>query len=151
MSFLAAASFFGALGLAYLGPVDGHDFDALDDLLRVADAISGPVVVHVHTVKGRGYAPAEHDPEKCLHDVGPFDPSTGASRRPPTLSYTQAFGRAMVTAGERDPSLEHFAAELTDAAYRVALWHGVGDKWLDLQLDLWGALTQAVEKRSSRR
>ena len=50
-----------------------------------------------------------------------------------------------------DASSEHFAAELTDAAYRVALRHGVGDKWLDLQLDLWGALTQAIENRSGPR
>jgi hypothetical protein len=52
---------------------------------------------------------------------------------------------------ESDASLEDLAAELTDAAYRVALRHGVGDKWLELQLDLWGALTQAIEKRSSSR
>ena len=108
----AAAAFFGALGLSYLGPVDGHDFDALDDMLRVADTIAGPVVVHVHTVKGRGYGPAEHDPEKCLHDVGPFDPATGASRRPPMSSYTQAFGRAMVAAGERDPSVVALTAAM---------------------------------------
>ena len=50
--------------------------------------------------------------------------------------------------GEPVASLENLAAELTDAAYRVALRHGVGEKWLDLQLDLWGALTQTIEKRS---
>ncbi len=49
---------------------------------------------------------------------------------------------------EPDGSLENLAAELTDTAYRVALQRGVGDKWLDLQLDLWGALTQAIEKHS---
>jgi len=47
-----------------------------------------------------------------------------------------------------DVSLENLAAELTDAAYQVVLRHGLGDKWLDLQLDLWGALTQAIENRS---
>jgi hypothetical protein len=50
---------------------------------------------------------------------------------------------------EPDDSLENLAAELTDAAYRVALERGFGDKWLDLQLDLWGALTQAIEKHSA--
>jgi hypothetical protein len=53
-----------------------------------------------------------------------------------------------VSAGEREAALENLAAELTDAAYRVALRHGVGDKWLDLQLDLWRALTHAMKNRS---
>ena len=49
---------------------------------------------------------------------------------------------------EPKDSLENLAAEITDAAYRVVLQRGVGDKWLDLQLDLWGALTQAIKNRS---
>jgi hypothetical protein len=49
----------------------------------------------------------------------------------------------------RDTRLENFTADLTDVAYRVAVRHGVGDKWLDLQLDLWRVLTDAIEKRSS--
>ena len=49
---------------------------------------------------------------------------------------------------EPEDSVENLAAELTAAAYRVALQRGVGDRWLDLQLDLWGALTQAIEKHS---
>lgn len=52
-----------------------------------------------------------------------------------------------VTAGERDPFLANLAVELTDAVYQVALRHGVDDKWLDLQLDLWRALTQAIDSR----
>jgi carbon storage regulator len=47
-----------------------------------------------------------------------------------------------------DPSLENFASDLTDVAYQVALRHGMGEQWLELQLDLWGALTDAIEKRS---
>jgi hypothetical protein len=51
-------------------------------------------------------------------------------------------------AGAKDPVLENVAADLTDVAYRVALRHGVGDQWLELQLDLWGALTEALAQRS---
>jgi len=47
-----------------------------------------------------------------------------------------------------DPSLENFASDLTDVAYQVALRHGMGEQWLELQLDLWGALTDAIEKRN---
>jgi 4-hydroxy-3-methylbut-2-enyl diphosphate reductase len=72
-----AAKFFEALGLSYVGPVDGHDVHALEIALEDAAAHSGPVVVHAITRKGRGYGPAERDQEKCLHDVGPFDAETG--------------------------------------------------------------------------
>ena len=51
-------------------------------------------------------------------------------------------------ADEHDASIDNLAAKLTETAYQVALRHGVGDKWLDLQLDLWGALTQAIENHS---
>ncbi|HEY1989090.1 MAG TPA: 1-deoxy-D-xylulose-5-phosphate synthase [Acidimicrobiales bacterium] len=140
----AAAAFFGALGLAYLGPVDGHDFDALDDMLRVADGIAGPVVVHVHTVKGRGYGPAEHDPEKCLHDVGPFDPATGASRRPPTSSYTQAFGRAMVAAGERDPSVVALTAAMGGPTGLLAFQDRFPERYFDVGIAEPHAVTAAA-------
>jgi hypothetical protein len=53
-----------------------------------------------------------------------------------------------VAGGERDVALENLAAELTDAAYRVALQHGVGAKWLELQLDLWAALRQTIQDRT---
>jgi 1-deoxy-D-xylulose-5-phosphate synthase len=94
----AASDFFEALGLSYLGPVDGHDLESLERAMRQAASWSGPVVLHVHTTKGSGYEPAERDEEKCLHDVGPFDPDTGvalasSARR---LSYTQAFGAALL-------------------------------------------------------
>jgi hypothetical protein len=56
-----------------------------------------------------------------------------------------------LVANDADASLENLAAEFADAAYHVALRHGVGQKWLDLQLDLWGALTQTIEKCSNVR
>ena len=73
-------AFFETLGVRYVGPVDGHDITAMESAFRDAAAYAdGPIVVHVVTQKGRGYAPAEHDTEKHLHDIGLFDPVTGAS------------------------------------------------------------------------
>jgi len=97
-----ARSFFESLGLSYAGPVDGHDLGALEQALNEVADRSGPVVLHVHTIKGRGYGPAERDEEKCLHDVGPFDPETGVAlaARSRRLTYrgvrlgTRARGRA---------------------------------------------------------
>ena len=110
----ATCDFFEALGVRYLGPVDGHDLDALERALHHAAERPGPVVLHVHTTKGRGYAPAELDEEKRLHDVGPFDPETGVAlavdgRR---LSYTEAFGSAIVREASVHPELVAITAAM---------------------------------------
>ncbi len=84
-------AFFETLGVRYLGPVDGHDIVAMESAFRDAAAYAeGPVVVHVVTQKGRGYAPAEGDTEKHLHDIGLFDPATGGSPAPASASPSEA-------------------------------------------------------------
>jgi 1-deoxy-D-xylulose-5-phosphate synthase len=93
--------FFEALGIRYIGPVDGHDVTTMEHVLRQAADHEGPIIVHTLTQKGRGYGPAEDDDEKCLHDAPVFDPSTGPPRWVP-VGYTQAFADAMVELGERD-------------------------------------------------
>jgi 1-deoxy-D-xylulose-5-phosphate synthase len=97
-------SFFESLGVRYAGPFDGHDILGLEKALREAAECEGPIVVHVLTRKGRGYAPAELDDEKRLHDVAGFDPAAGptTAERAPT-GYTRAFGEAMVDAGKENP------------------------------------------------
>ena len=93
-------AFFETLGVRYLGPVDGHDIAAMESALRDAAAYTnGPIVVHVVTDKGRGYAPAEHDTEKHLHDIGLFDPATGGA---PALS-TGTSQLAANTAAQAEP------------------------------------------------
>jgi 1-deoxy-D-xylulose-5-phosphate synthase len=106
-----AAGFFEALGVRYIGPVDGHDLATLERVLAQSSDHDGPVVVHVLTQKGRGYRPAEDDDEKCLHDVPVFDPATGPPRWAP-VGYTQAFADAMVDAGERDPRVVAITAAM---------------------------------------
>src|SRR5437763_266601 len=92
-------AFFEDLGVRYTGPFDGHDVRGLEGALRDAAEFDGPIVVHVLTQKGRGYAPAENDPIKCLHDVRP-----GMSEANPG-SYTAAFTEALLKAGEEHPGL----------------------------------------------
>ncbi len=95
------SGFFEALGVRYIGPVDGHDIASLERVLRQAAEYEGPLIVHALTQKGRGYAPAETDGEKCLHDAPIFDPVTGPPPWAPA-GYTQAFAEAIVAAGARD-------------------------------------------------
>ncbi|MEG6522594.1 1-deoxy-D-xylulose-5-phosphate synthase [Desulfotomaculum sp. 1211_IL3151] len=93
---------FEELGFTYLGPVDGHDIKAVITMLQQAKTVSGPVLVHVLTKKGKGYQPAEQNPDS-YHGVGPFDPDTGVVKKsegPP--SYTEVFGKTLVQLAKED-------------------------------------------------
>jgi 1-deoxy-D-xylulose-5-phosphate synthase len=103
--------FFEALGVRYIGPVDGHDVANLERTLSLAAEYDGPVVVHALTQKGRGYGPAEGDGEKCLHDAPVFDPVAGPPPWQPA-GYTKVFADAMVHAGERDPRVVAITAAM---------------------------------------
>ena len=112
-------SFFENLGVRYTGPFDGHDIDDLEYALRNAAEIDGPVVVHVLTDKGRGYAPAENDPVKKMHDTGPFraDTKSSAVTSPavPRGKYTTAFSEALTKAGEQHPEVVALTAAMPDS------------------------------------
>ncbi|MET9479651.1 1-deoxy-D-xylulose-5-phosphate synthase [Streptomyces sp. NPDC006638] len=94
----ACRNLFTDLGFAYSGPVDGHDTGEIEQALRQARALSRPVVVHVMTVKGKGYRPAETDEADCLHAVGEVDPATGRpipTRTAKAPSWTSVFGQEL--------------------------------------------------------
>ncbi|MCL5046924.1 MAG: thiamine pyrophosphate-dependent enzyme, partial [Actinobacteria bacterium] len=91
---------FEELGFSYYGPIDGHDIPMVQQTLRSARKIRGPVLVHVITQKGRGYKPAENFPDK-FHGGGPFDIATGARPKSAGLTYTDVFGQTLIRlAGE---------------------------------------------------
>lgn len=93
---------FEELGFTYLGPIDGHNIPAVKTVLASAKATRGPVLVHVITKKGKGYGPAEENPD-TFHGVGSFDVASGKPVKqagPPT--YTQVFGETLVRLGEQD-------------------------------------------------
>ena len=98
---LLPCSLFEDMGFTYLGPVDGHDVKGLTQLMMYAKDLEGPVLLHVRTVKGKGYAPAEESPDR-FHGVGKFDPATGelASRGGP--SFSTVFGEALCALAEKD-------------------------------------------------
>ena len=90
---------FSDLGLKYLGPIDGHDIEAMQVALARARDFRGPVLVHCVTRKGEGYPPAESDAAEQMHSPPAFDPITGKPRASSTNTWTQVFGREMVVAG----------------------------------------------------
>lgn len=90
---------FEDLGLAYLGPVDGHDITDVESALRRAATLRRPVVVHCVTRKGNGYPPAEQDETDCLHTVGVIDPTTGRHRSAGKATWTSVFAQEIVAIG----------------------------------------------------
>ncbi|MFE7269000.1 1-deoxy-D-xylulose-5-phosphate synthase [Streptomyces sp. NPDC057623] len=109
-----ARNLFELLGFAYLGPVDGHHMPSLEEALHMARDLRLPVVVHVVTVKGQGYPPAEQDQAECMHAVGVLDPATG---RPATSSggapsWTSVFADELCRLGERHEDLVAITAAM---------------------------------------
>jgi 1-deoxy-D-xylulose-5-phosphate synthase len=93
---------FEDLGLKYLGPVDGHDMQAMESALRRAKDFGGPVIVHAVTRKGNGYPPAEKDAAELMHQVKVMDPETGVPIAPAGISWTSVFTEELIRlAGER--------------------------------------------------
>jgi len=102
---VAPQPMFEDLGLKYLGPVDGHDLDALEHALRRAKAYGRPVIVHVLTRKGHGYAPAENHEADRFHAVGVIDPKTGRGPTAKGTSWTSVFADEMVVVGRQRPEV----------------------------------------------
>jgi len=109
---VAPQGLFEDLGLKYLGPVDGHDIGALEHALRRAKAFGGPVVVHVITRKGNGYAPAEDDQDDHFHGIGVFDPDTGRPLAVMGDTWTGAFADEMVKVGRERPDVVAITAAM---------------------------------------
>jgi 1-deoxy-D-xylulose-5-phosphate synthase len=93
---LAPQQLFTDLELKYVGPVDGHDENAVEFALRGARGFGGPVIVHVVTRKGMGYGPAENDTDEQMHTCGVIDPLTGHATKVPGPGWTGTFSDALI-------------------------------------------------------
>ena len=107
------SSWFEQLGFYYLGPIDGHSLPALLNALQSAREITGPVLLHVETKKGKGYTPAERSPDR-FHGVSPFDPATGETAPPPSVSFSHVFGEELTRLAEKDSRICAITAAMTD-------------------------------------
>ncbi len=129
-------SMFEDMGFTYLGPVDGHDVNYLTRLLRYAKELNCPVLLHIKTVKGKGYPPAEKEPDK-FHGVGPFRKEDGVPLESHGESFSSVFGQTMcelaaergdvaaITAAMRGGTgLDRFAREYPDRFFDVGIAEG---------------------------
>ncbi|MFJ8859317.1 1-deoxy-D-xylulose-5-phosphate synthase [Streptomyces sp. NPDC102451] len=111
--FIAPQGMFEDLGLKYVGPIDGHDIEALESALQRAKRFGGPVIVHCLTEKGRGYTPALEDEADRFHAVGKIHPDTGLPISTSGLDWTSVFGEEMLKLGhEREDIVAITAAML---------------------------------------
>ena len=105
-------SMFEDMGFTYLGPVDGHDVSYLTRMLRYAKELNSPVLLHVKTVKGKGYTPAERQPDQ-FHGVGPFDVEKGlAVSKAGGANFSSVFGETMCQLAEEKPELVAITAAM---------------------------------------
>ena len=98
---LLPCSMFENMGFNYLGPVDGHDLARLTKTLQYAKEMNEPVLLHVKTRKGKGFTPAEKNPD-AFHGVSPFDPETGRPRKAGGDNFSAVFGRTLARLGQED-------------------------------------------------
>ena len=143
--FLQPPGFFEALGIRYIGPIDGHDIEALEKALRSAElrVTEGPILLHVITQKGRGYSPAEDDDEKHLHDAPVFDPLNGPPKSVPT-GYTQAFAETLVKEASTDSRIVAITAAMPGPTGLIAFQQEFPDRFFDVGIAEQHAVTAAT-------
>ncbi|MBR5894121.1 MAG: 1-deoxy-D-xylulose-5-phosphate synthase [Akkermansia sp.] len=104
-------SFFRQLGLTYYGPIDGHDIDRLERVLRIASRRDEHIILHIITQKGRGYEPATLNPTK-FHGVGQYNVENGKTPRAATITYSETFGRCLTELAADDPAITAITAAM---------------------------------------
>lgn len=105
--------FFEDIGFTYLGPVDGHNIEELQSILKVSKQIENPVLIHVLTKKGKGYKIAEENPDK-FHATGPFDIETGKTKKSKGDDYSKIFGKKLVELAKKDNKIVAITASMKD-------------------------------------
>ena len=111
--FIIPKMFFEDIGFTYLGPVDGHNLEELQSILKVSKQIDNPVVIHVLTKKGKGYEIAEKNADK-FHATGPFDINTGKSLKEKADDYSKIFGKKLVQIAENNEKVVAITASMKD-------------------------------------
>lgn len=110
---LLPCSMFEDMGFTYLGPVDGHDVSGLTKLIRYAKDLETPVLLHVRTIKGKGYLPAEKNPD-CYHGVSQFHVESGQPVHPAKPCFSSVFGEALCDLAEENPRICAITAAMRD-------------------------------------
>ncbi|MFO8038121.1 1-deoxy-D-xylulose-5-phosphate synthase [Geitlerinema sp. P-1104] len=137
---------FEELGFTYMGPVDGHNLEELIESFNKAHHIKGPVLVHVATVKGKGYAIAEND-QVGYHAQKPFDLATGKaypSKKPTPPSYSKVFAQTLITLAEENPKILGITAAMATGTGLDKLQAKLPKQYIDVGIAEQHAVTLAA-------
>ncbi len=133
--FVTPGTLFEELGLRYYGPIDGHDLRTLVEIFKKVKQLKGPIMLHVVTRKGKGYSPAEENPEK-FHGVTVFDKETGKSTAVPVTgaapAYTKVFGDAMIELAKNNPKLVGITAAMPEGTGLKKFGEIYTDRYIDV-------------------
>jgi len=143
--FLTPGTLFEALGFDYVGPIHGHDLSQLVEVFRNYRTVDGPLLIHVMTTKGKGYAPAEKDPD-IFHGIGPFDIETGRTKaaKGGAGSYTSVFGSTMLRLAEEDERVVAITAAMPDGTGLSPFAKAFPDRFFDVGIAEQHAVTFAA-------
>lgn len=111
--FIIPKMYFEDIGFRYLGPVDGHDIEKLESLLKISKELDGPVLIHVLTKKGKGYKPAEENPDK-FHSTSAFEIETGKTLKEKQTDYSKIFGNKLIQLAEKNNKIVAITASMKD-------------------------------------
>jgi 1-deoxy-D-xylulose-5-phosphate synthase len=135
--------YFEEIGFKYLGPVNGHDIEDLEYLLSRAKELDEPVLIHVLTKKGKGYKPAEENPDK-FHSTSSFELETGKSKKKKDKDYSAAFGEKLIQLAEDNKKIVAITAAMKDGTGLKEFAKKFPDRYFDVGIAEQHALTFAA-------
>jgi len=141
---LAPQGMFEDLGFKYLGPINGHDIEAMEKTLQMAKEFGSPVIVHAITEKGRGYKPALDDMAEKFHAVGIVDPVTGKPLKASATSWTNVFSEEITQIGRENPKVVAITAAMLGPTGLDKFAQSFPDRTIDVGIAEQHAVTSAA-------
>ena len=135
--------FFEDIGFKYLGPINGHDIEDMELILKKAKQLNEPVLIHVLTKKGKGYKIAEDKPDK-FHATSPFNIETGEPKKEKTKTYSQVFGEKIVEMADKNDKIVAITASMRDGTGLRGFAQKFPDRFFDVGIAEQHALTFAA-------
>lgn len=141
--FIIPTMFFEDIGFKYLGPIDGNNIEDMELIFKRAKELNEPVLIHVLTKKGKGYLPAEKEPDK-FHATGPFDIETGKPKKLKDKDYSQVFGEKLIKLANKNKNIVAVTAAMKDGTGLGRFAKTFPDRFFDVGIAEQHALTFAA-------
>ena len=135
--------FFEDIGFTYLGPVDGHDIEQLQNIMKLSKQVQGPVLIHVLTKKGKGYKIAEENPDK-FHATASFDIETGKLKKEKKADYSKIFGEKLIEMAKKDKRIVAITASMKDGTGLAKFAKEFPERFFDIGIAEQHAITMAA-------